>query len=81
MQQLCQATGRIVRGELDQGETFVIDDNIGWFLKRHKHLAPKWFWEAYRQVGTVPVAPEKLNGGGAWAVGEGGRDDQIRRNS
>lgn len=54
MQQLIQATGRGVRNELDYCETFLIDDNVQWFLKKYRHLSVKWFNGAYRISNTIP---------------------------
>jgi len=48
MQQIIQASGRPVRSETDVAETFIIDDNIGWFMQQYsRKFAPKWFREAY----------------------------------
>lgn len=54
MQQLIQATGRGVRHREDYCETFIIDDNITWFLDRNKHLLVEWFKGAYRSRLIVP---------------------------
>ena len=54
MQQLIQATGRGVRNELDWCETFVIDNNIQWFLKKYRHLSVEWFNGAYKESTTIP---------------------------
>jgi Rad3-related DNA helicase len=56
MQQLVQACGRGVRSESDWCETFVIDDNVKWFLPNYRHMAPEWFREAYTSVRVVPKA-------------------------
>lgn len=40
-QNLAQAAGRIMRSGDDWGETFVVDDNIGWFAQRYGYLLPK----------------------------------------
>lgn len=60
MQQLIQAVGRGVRNETDWCETFIIDDNIVWFLDRNQHLTVEWFRGAYRSQATVPppIVPE-----------------------
>jgi len=54
MQQLIQATGRGVRAEDDWCETFIIDNNIVWFLDRNRHLMVDWFAGAFRVQRTVP---------------------------
>lgn len=54
MQQLIQATGRGVRNELDYCETYIIDNNIEWFLKKHKNLSVEWFHGAYKVHNTIP---------------------------
>lgn len=54
MQQLVQACGRIIRSKDDIGETFIIDNNITWFLKKYASFAPKWFKDAYRYTETIP---------------------------
>jgi Rad3-related DNA helicase len=57
MQQLIQAVGRGVRSMDDWCESFIIDDNIGWFMQRYsKKFAPHWFREAFGRVSTIPVA-------------------------
>lgn len=53
-QQLIQATGRGVRSSNDYCETFIIDNNITWFLKGNKHLMVDWFSGAYRVNRTIP---------------------------
>lgn len=54
MQQLIQATGRGVRNLADYCETFVIDNNITWFIKKYDHLSVGWFMEAYRVRAVIP---------------------------
>ncbi len=56
MQQLVQACGRGVRSEDDWCETFVIDDNIKWFIPNYKDMAPEWFREAYVSRRVIPKA-------------------------
>jgi len=58
MQQLIQACGRGVRSITDWCESIIIDDNIGWFLKRHKQFAPRWFLQAYKSLQTLPEPPD-----------------------
>jgi len=59
MQQLVQACGRGVRSATDWCENFIIDDNIGWFIKRYSRFAPKWFTEAFRTRITAPTPPKR----------------------
>ncbi|MCK5608608.1 hypothetical protein KAR91_42390, partial [Candidatus Pacearchaeota archaeon] len=54
MQQLIQAVGRGVRNETDWAETFIIDNNITWFIDRYKHLSVDWFADSYRKRATIP---------------------------
>ena len=56
MQQLVQACGRGVRSEDDWCETFIIDDNIKWFIPNYKQMSPKWFREAYVSRKVIPEA-------------------------
>ena len=55
-QQLVQATGRGVRSKDDWCETFIIDNNIEWFLPQNGHLMAEWFKGAYRMSRTIPQA-------------------------
>lgn len=55
--ELVQQAGRGMRGEQDWCETFILDDNIGWFMFGKagvKDLLPKWFLDAYRSTPVVP---------------------------
>jgi Rad3-related DNA helicase len=54
MQQLIQATGRGVRNKRDWCETFILDNNITWFLKSYKHLSVEWFKGAFMVKVTIP---------------------------
>ena len=58
-QQLVQAVGRGVRSKDDWCENFIIDSNIGWFMKRHKNFMPNWFLTSYQKSNTIPK-PRKL---------------------
>lgn len=49
-----QAAGRIVRAPDDWGETFFIDANIRWLIRRCRHLFAKWFIQAYKEVDQLP---------------------------
>ena len=54
MQQLIQATGRGCRSEQDHCQTFILDNNITWFIDRNRHLMVEWFSDAYRKQIRVP---------------------------
>ena len=58
MMQLIQGCGRIVRAADDIGETFIIDDNIGWFLWKYADFAPQWFKGAFQKRASIPAPPE-----------------------
>jgi Rad3-related DNA helicase len=58
-QQLIQATGRGVRAKDDWCETFVIDNNVVWFIPQNRHLMLSWFTEAYRKSNVVPKPPDR----------------------
>lgn len=61
MMEMVQMSGRIVRTPEDVGETFIIDDTIGWFMKEYgKELAPAWFREAIRWEQVIPSPPERM---------------------
>jgi ATP-dependent DNA helicase DinG len=55
MQTLVQTVGRPVRAEDDWAESFIIDDNIKWFVWRYERFAPQWFMGSYKSVGSVPA--------------------------
>jgi Rad3-related DNA helicase len=61
MTTLVQAAGRIVRAEDDWGETFIIDDQASWFLRKYRKFAPRWFLDALRL--DVMVTPPPLRAG------------------
>jgi hypothetical protein len=58
-QQLIQATGRGTRNVSDYCETFVLDNNITWFLDRNEKLVVGWFMEAYSTRNTIPIPTTK----------------------
>lgn len=60
MLDVVQAAGRGMRAADDQCETFIVDDNWGWFARRYKHFAPAWFWEAVRRTDRILDPPLKL---------------------
>ena len=55
-QDMEQMYGRINRDPLDFGETFCVDDNIGWFIKKTKFFS-NYFLSAFQRVDGVPDAP------------------------
>lgn len=60
MQRLIQAVGRIVRDRKDQGETFLPDMHLEWFLGKNRHLAPASFWKFLKRVEIIPPPPPRL---------------------
>lgn len=61
MMTLVQAAGRGTRGVDDHCETFVIDDNIQWFIRKYSAFAPGWFVDAFRQASYLPKPPRPLH--------------------
>jgi Rad3-related DNA helicase len=61
MQTLVQNCGRIMRYHEDQGETFIGDDHLQWFLPRYGHLAPKSFGQFFTPVRVLPQPPRRLD--------------------
>lgn len=68
-QALVQATGRVMRAEDDQGETFILDDHARWFIPkaREQGLLPEWFLESLVWIGgrgysgpEIPLPPPAL---------------------
>lgn len=57
MTDLIQAAGRGVRAEDDWCETFILDDNVQWFMNKFGKFAPRWFKDAYRKKKFVPDPP------------------------
>lgn len=56
-QELVQTVGRGTRAVDDFCESFIVDDNIRWFITRSKDMLPLWFRGAYTSTLTVPDAP------------------------
>ncbi len=59
-QTLVQSYGRGMRAEEDLCEVLCVDDNLKWFIHRHKEFAPKWFLDAYQiwdSIVSIPPAP------------------------
>jgi ATP-dependent DNA helicase DinG len=61
-QTLVQTIGRGMRAEDDQCETFIVDDNVKWFVGQNSHHFPKWMLDSYYTVnrGTLPNPLPKL---------------------
>lgn len=60
MQSLVQTCGRVMRDKSDQGETFLPDEHLEWFLPRYLHLAPKSFRQFLKKVEVLPPPPPPL---------------------
>ena len=61
MQTLVQTTGRIMRSDDDQGESFLLDNHIRWFLKRAERFAPSWWLDAvFYEDREIPRPPRRL---------------------
>jgi Rad3-related DNA helicase len=58
MRRLVQASGRLMREETDQGETFIGDEHMDWFYPRYRHLAPNYFNPI--KVDIIPPPPPRL---------------------
>jgi len=57
---LVQMTGRVMRAEDDMGETFILDDNVGYLVSHFKPYFPRWWREAFKRTGFIPPAPDVL---------------------
>ena len=57
MQQLIQTAGRGVRSKEDWCETFILDNNVTWFIRQEKKLALEWFIEAFTINRMIPKPP------------------------
>lgn len=55
---LVQAAGRGVRAPDDRCQTFIVDDQADWFVRKNRRFAPKWFMDAYEP--NVVVTPPPL---------------------
>lgn len=60
VQKFSQAAGRIMRDPRDQGETFIGDDHLQWFIPRYAHLFPKSFGQFFTRVDVLPQPPKRL---------------------
>lgn len=47
---LQQACGRIIRSDLDYGDTIIIDESFSDLIKWSSHLLPKWFQDSIKKV-------------------------------
>lgn len=54
MQKLVQAVGRGMRASDDWCETAIVDDVFGWFFRKYKKHAPKWFVESVYVIDHNP---------------------------
>jgi Rad3-related DNA helicase len=52
-QDLAQMYGRIVRSEEDFGESWIVDDNIEWFIAKYREFIPEWFMETFQRIDRV----------------------------
>jgi Rad3-related DNA helicase len=53
-QQLVQMCGRGVRSETDTCQTFIVDDNVQWFVRKYRQFFPKWWLAAYSTSNSIP---------------------------
>lgn len=53
IQTVVQAAGRAIRSSDDWAECFIVDDHWS-YLRKSKAYAPRWFWDACREVATLP---------------------------
>ena len=60
MQKFVQMVGRIMRFKEDQGETFIPDDHVEWFINRYRHLAPRSFNAVFSRADVLPKPPPPL---------------------
>ena len=57
---MVQAAGRGCRAADDRCQTFIVDDQADWFVRRNKKFAPKWFLDSYQPnvMATPPPLPK-----------------------
>lgn len=60
MQHFVQACGRIVRAEDDRGETAIFDEDVRWWYRRNRDLAPKYFADAVVETRRRVLPPPAL---------------------
>lgn len=63
MLQIVQAVGRGMRAPDDQCESFILDDHWGWFSRKYRSFAPRWFLRAVRSSANPPAPPPALGSG------------------
>ena len=56
-QTLVQSAGRAVRSGNDWAESFIVDKQAVWFLRKYKHFTPLWFQETVSIPGPIPDPP------------------------
>lgn len=61
MQALVQMCGRGMRAQDDLCETFIVDDQVKWFVWKHRDLAPKWFLDTLKSVALIPAPAPRLH--------------------
>ena len=57
---LIQSCGRGMRADDDFCETFIVDGNAAWMLRRTSDMQPKFFKNAIRRITTIPAPPTGL---------------------
>ena len=62
MQMIVQEAGRGMRSPTDWCETFITDDNFGWFWNRNNQHAPQFFRERLRKRTDIIPDPPPLTG-------------------
>lgn len=50
---IVQASGRGMRAEDDRHETWIVDDQFGWFFSKYKKFFPQWFIESVKRAEKV----------------------------
>lgn len=55
---ISQTAGRIMRFPADRGETFIVDSNMGFFMRSHRRLFTRSFLRTYSQMAGVPRPPK-----------------------
>lgn len=59
-QSLDQMSGRIMRDRADQGETFIADRHLDWFMPRWGYMITRSFHKRWRRIQTLPTPPPPL---------------------
>lgn len=50
---IVQASGRGMRAEDDRHETWIVDDQFGWFFSKYRKFFPQWFIESVKRSEKV----------------------------